>query len=158
MSFFIKLLLKAGFTLGIMFLGYRFLLPNMGDIIPGMPGTTGGAAQGISELGNAVVEKDVTVYQWKDEHGVTHYGGTPPTGQGSYDKKEIRANTNVVQATKQTEEEDKPETQGSRIAKVGSIYSPEGVKNLMDDTKDLQKQMNDRTAEQDKLLDSLMKR
>lgn len=152
MKFLVKLLLKAGVALGVLFVAYRFFLPGMGGFQ--LPGMGDKAATGIKDLGNAVVEKDVTVYQWTDEQGVTHFGGTPPTGQGSYEKKEIRANTNVMQAMKQAEEEEAPEER-SRIARIGKAYTPEGVKDLMQDAKDVQKQMEDRAAEQQKILDEL---
>ncbi|MCW9048218.1 MAG: DUF4124 domain-containing protein [Gammaproteobacteria bacterium] len=158
MGFFIKLLLKAGITLGVMFIAYKYILtggtggfqiPDLSSISEKIPG-------GVSELENAVVEKDVTVYQWVDDKGVTHFGGTPPTGQGTYDKKEIRANTNLLNAYKAPEVEDKTPAQRSRVSKVGSLYSPEGVKNLMDDAKGTSDQLSDRAAEQQKMLDELM--
>lgn len=158
MGFFFKLLLKAGITLGVMFIGYKYILTGGGGSfqIPGMSNVTEQAQKGVTELGNALPEKDVTVYQWVDDKGVTHFGGTPPTGQGTYDKKEIRANTNLLNAYKSPAVEDKKPGQRPRVSKVGNLYSPEGVKNLMDDAKGASDQINDRAAEQQKMLDDLM--
>ena len=141
-----------------MFIGYKYILTGgTGEFqLPGMPNVTETAQKGVTELGNALPEEDVTVYQWVDDKGVTHFGGTPPTGQGSYDKKEISANTNLLNAYKAPEVEEKKPTQRSRVSTVGSLYSPEGVKNLMDDAKGASDQINDRAADQQKMLDDLM--
>ena len=153
MNFFIKLLLKAGVTLGVLFIAYRFLLPGMGGFqMPGMPEK---ASKGLGELGEPLVEKDVTVYQWKDKDGVTHFGGTPPTGQGTYEKKEIRANTNVMQALKSPEEEEEEETSSQKVTRVGNPYSVEGVKKLFDNAKGVEDQMHERKAATDELLNNL---
>jgi len=150
-----KMLISMLFTLGIILFSSQYMLKNMGGI-PGFNSSpTGDVTEGIKDLGNAVLEKDVTVYQWTDSAGVTHYGGTPPSGQGQYETKTIHSNANVMQAHKITEEEEKPE-QRPRVASVGSLYSPEGVKGLMDDAKGLQDQMNQRQADQEKLLNDIM--
>lgn len=149
-----KMLISMLLTAGIILFSTYYMMNNMG----GIPGFNGGAtekaSEGLKDLGNAVLEKDVTVYQWTDSAGVKHYGGTPPTGQGQYETRTIHSNTNLMQAQKPIKEEEKPE-QKSRMATVGSIYSPEGVKGLMDDAKGLQEQLNQRTIEQQKLMDSI---
>jgi len=150
-----KMLISMLFTLGIILFASQYMLKNMGGI-PGFSSTpSDNVTEGIKDLGNAVLDKDVTVYQWTDSAGVTHYGGTPPTGQGQYEKKTIHSNTNVMQAHKIAEEEEET-VQQPRVASVGSVYSPEGVKDLMDDTKGLQEQMNQRMADQEKLLNDIM--
>jgi len=155
-KFFVKLLLKAGITLGVMFIGYKYILTGgIGFQIPGMQDVTSKAGKSLGELGNAVVDKEVTVYQWVDAQGHTHYESTPPTGQGNYLKKSIRTSTNIMNAQKIAEEEEREETQKSRVARVGSVYSPEGVKDLMDDAKNTSKLLEDRAAEQEKLLNEL---
>lgn len=152
MKFFVKLLLKAGVTLGVLFIAYRFLLPGMDGFQ--MTVTPDKSIKGLGELGEPLVEKDITVYQWKDKDGVTHFGGTPPTGQGTYEKKELRANTNVMQALKIQEEEEE-ETSSQKVTSVGSPYSAEGVKKLLDDAKGIEDQMNERKAAIDEVLNNL---
>ena len=150
-----KMLISMVLTLGIILFASQYMLGGLGNI-PGFSGASSDSEKGLGELGNAVVKQDVTVYQWTDEQGVTHFGSAPPTGQGEYEKKEISANTNVIQAHKSAEAEEEEQTSGPRVAKVGSVYSPEGVKDLMDNTKDLQKQLNDRMAEQEKIMNDIM--
>ena len=157
MGFLIKLLLKAGITLGVMFIGYKYILTGGMDgfQIPGMENIAKEASSGISTLENAVVDEDVTVYKWVDDKGVTHFGGAPPTGQGAYDKQEIRTSTNLINAHKTQEEETAKPARG-RVTQVGNIYTPEGIKDLMDDAKNTSQEMNDRMLEQQKMLDDIM--
>lgn len=155
MGFFVKLLLKAGITLGVMFIGYKYILTG-GFQMPGMPDITDSAQKGVSGIGNAIVQKDVTVYQWIDSNGQTHYGSTPPTGQGEYSKKEIKANTNLMNAFKTPQKEEEEKMSRSRVSTVGSIYSPGGMKNMMDSTKDASQGMSERMAAQEKMLNELM--
>jgi len=145
-----KMLVSMLLTLGIILFASQYMMKNMGGI-PGLTNTpSSGTPKGLKDLGNAVLDKDVTVYQWTDSDGVTHYGGTPPTGQGQYEKKTIHSNTNIMQAQKQVEAKEEP-VQKSRVAHIDSVYSPEGIKDLTGDTKDLKDQMNQRTADQEKL-------
>ena len=157
MKFLFKLLLKAGITLGVMFVGYQYILGGGGALkIPGMADMTDSASKGITEMGNAVVDQDVTVYQWKDDKGVTHFGANPPIGQRSYEKKEIQANTNLLNAYKPTDDQDEEIEQKSRVTRVGDIYSPGGAKKLMDDVKNTTKNANEQTAARQKMLDDIL--
>ena len=151
-----KMLISMLLTLGIILIGTQYMLKGTEGITSFINiDSSDKKSGGIKDLGNAVLEKDVTVYQWTDSSGVTHYGGTPPSGQGQYEKKTIHSNTNIMQAHKVAEEEEEPE-QRARVARVGSVYSPEGVKNLMDDAKGLQDQLNQRNADQEKMLNDIM--
>ncbi len=158
MKFFFKLLLKAGFILGVMFFGYKYVLTgNFGDIqIPGMSSLTDSAQKGLKGVGNATLDKNIVVYQWVDDKGVTHFGSTPPTGQGSYEKKAIQSNTNIMNAVSTPEKEQKKQTLGSRISRVGSIYTPGGAKNTIDQAKEASEGMSDQMAEQEKALNEIM--
>jgi len=151
-----KMLISMVLVLGIMMFAGRFLMPGGGGLQDFLGGAGGDAETGLGGLGNATVKEDVTVYQWTDDQGVTHFGAHPPTGQGSYEKKEILADSNVMQALKPAEEEEEKE-KPSRVTRIGSVYSPEGVKDLMTDANDLKDQMNDRMAEQEKMLNDIMK-
>jgi hypothetical protein len=150
-----KMLISMVLTLGIVLFASQYMLKGMGGI-PGLGGSSDLDSGGLNNLGNALQDEDVTVYQWTDEQGVTHYGSTPPTGQGSYEVKQIQANANLMQAHKPQAEEEEVDTQGPSVAKVGSLYTPEGVKGLMDDASKLQEQMNQRAADQEKMMQDLM--
>ncbi len=149
-----KMLISMVITMGVLLFGARFMLSGS-DGVMDIFNNNEGAPKGIGELGNAVVKQDVTIYQWTDAEGVTHYGSAPPTNQGAYEKKEIRANTNVIQAHK-TQEEAAEDEQRPRVAKIGNPYSPEGIKDMIETTKDLQQQLNERAADQEKIMQDLM--
>ncbi|MCW9013447.1 MAG: DUF4124 domain-containing protein [Gammaproteobacteria bacterium] len=113
-------------------------------------------SKGIEGLGNAVTDKNVTVYQWVDEHGQKHFSSTPPVGQAQVDTVKLSPDANVVKAIRVPEEEEEAK-RGSQVTSVRkNPYSPEGVRDLMQDTKDVSNMMNERAAEQQKILDSLM--
>ncbi|HEY9202409.1 MAG TPA: DUF4124 domain-containing protein [Gammaproteobacteria bacterium] len=150
-----KMLISMVLTLGIVLFASQYMLKGMGGI-PGFGGASESASSGLNNLGNALRDEDVTVYQWTDAQGVTHYGSTPPTGQGSYEVKLIQANANLMQAHKSPAEEEEADTQRPKVAKVGTLYTPEGVKGMMDDASDLQEQMNKRVEEQEKMMQDLM--
>jgi len=157
-KFFLKLLFKAGFTLAIMFFGYKYLLTGYmgGSPLPSVPGLSDNAPKGIKGLGNATSNEEVTIYQWVDDKGVTHFGSNPPTGQGEYTKKAIRPNTNVLNAVKVRKEAPKATSSHSRVSRVGQLYSAGGIKNLMDNTKETSQQMSDQITGQDKALKDIM--
>ncbi len=152
-----KMLVSMVLTMGILLFGAHYAMKGGIPGIPGLPGAgSNNGPKGLSQMGNPTVDEDVTVYTWTDEQGVTHFGSTPPTNQGAYEKKEILANTNVVQALKPGEEEEEKPAQGGKVAHISKVYSPEGVKDLMQETSDLQQQLNERMAEQDKMLQDIM--
>ena len=150
-----KMLISMVLALGVVLFASQYMLKGMGGI-PGFGGASEPASSGLNSLGNALRDEDVTVYQWTDAQGVTHYGSTPPTGQGSYQVKQIQANANLIQAHKPPAEEEKADAQQPKVAKVGSLYTPEGVKGLMDDASKLQEQMSQRNEDQEKMLQDLM--
>ena len=150
-----KMLISMVLTLGVVLFASQYMLKGVSGI-PGFGSASESASSGLNNLGNAVLDEDVTVYQWVDAQGVTHYGSTPPIGQGSYQVKQIQANANLMQAHKSAAEEEGVDTQGPKVAKVGSLYTPEGVKGMMDDASQLQEQMNQRAEEQEKMMQELM--
>jgi len=106
-------------------------------------------------ISSVVTDKEVTYYQWVDEHGQTHYSSTPPVGMAAEQKK-LRPDTNVVQAVKLPEKEE--ESGGGQIFSLGSSkdgksgdkkgddeafnpYSPEGVQKLIENAQSAAKML-----------------
>ena len=104
--------------------------------------------------------KSDTVYKWRDENGVWQYTSTPPAG-GEAEKMVINRDQNIIAAVKSPQAE--PETtlkSGEEPSGVGNedtpaLYSPEGIKSVMDQAKQVQQQMNERASQEKKILDSL---
>ena len=154
-----KLLFKMLLPLAIIGGGYAYLLGGGlmggGDLL-GLLQPKEEQPRGIEGLGNAVTDKNVTVYQWVDEHGQKHFSSTPPVGQKQVDTVKLSPDANVVQAIKLPEEEEEKPRRSQVTSVRSNPYSPEGVKELMQDTQELSNMMNERAAEQQKMLDSIM--
>jgi len=104
---------------------------------------------------SVTTDRDVEVYKWRDEQGVMHFGEAPPQQDSGVEKIELKARLNVMKAVKAEEE---VEEMGSRSDQVMGInpYSPQGVSDLMDQTRDLAKTLNKKQEDQKKMLDNMM--
>ncbi|MCW8922180.1 MAG: DUF4124 domain-containing protein [Gammaproteobacteria bacterium] len=141
-----------------------FLLKN-GDLLEkfGFGGESSGDS--IKEL-KAKVPKNVQtvtskerieIYKWVDEHGVTQFSHTPPLEGASFEKMELSPNTNVIDAFK-TPEKEQEEVAKPDVFSVGSPYSPDGMKKMIDDSQSVQETLNQRQVDQEKILQDLLKR
>ena len=112
-------------------------------------------AKGVEGVGNAVTDEDVTIYQWTDEKGVKHFSNTLPDGQTA-DELKMSANTNVIQsidASKQNKAKDEGGGQVNSVRK--SPYSPGGAKEMIDQTKNLKKSLEQKMKDQTNMLDQI---
>ena len=103
---------------------------------------------------NAVsTDKDVEVYKWRDEKGVMHFGETPPESNVTVEKIELKANTNIVKAIEiKKEEENNNEI---KQVSVTNPYSPEGMSQLINQTKEFAESLNKQQANKKKMMDGL---
>ena len=123
-----------------------------------------------SNISSAVTDQEVTYYQWVDEHGQTHYSNTPPAGMAA-EQKMLRPDTNIVQAIKVPEPEESSQ-EGGRVFSLGSSgksksgkddksgggegeslnpYSPDGIKNLVEQAQNAAKAMDNHNKQLGKL-------
>lgn len=101
-----------------------------------------------------VTDKKVEVYKWADKHGVIQFSNEPPQDGSESEKMVLSPNTNVLDAIKITKKE--PEKAAKpQVINLGSPYSPGGMKKMVDDSTNLQDQLNQRQTEQDKILQDL---
>lgn len=97
-----------------------------------------------------------TVYKWVDANGVTQYSTEAPPETTVAQTLELDPNTNIVQSVKLPEEAAEESKSTPQVAlPEGPIYSPDNVKQLMDNAKNVQKLLNERHNNQQKALDSL---
>ena len=101
---------------------------------------------------NSSSEK-VQVYKWQDANGVWQFSSQPPAGQASVETIELSPNTNVMAPTPVAAESD-PAPTGPRVSVLGgaSPYSPDGVKQLVDQAKNVQEMLDERQKMQEQLL------
>lgn len=101
-----------------------------------------------------LTEKEVEVYKWVDEHGVTQFSNSPPPEGVEPETIVLSRDTNVIGAITIPEKE--PEVASKRqVYNVGSPYSPGGAKKIIDTASDLQETVNQRKAEQDAAMKSM---
>jgi len=103
-----------------------------------------------------VTDKEVEVYKWADEHGVMQFSSVPPQEGEDSEKIVLSPDTNVVDAFKIPEKEQE-EVAEPRVYSLSSPYTPGGMKKMVEDSKDLQETLNQRQADQDKMMQDLFK-
>lgn len=146
---FIKMIALVGVLLAV---PYYMMGGAVPDFLSGFSGSSVPTPTGVSGIGNAVTDKDVTVYQWVDEKGVKHYSNTPPAGQQA-ETLHLRSDTNLIKAIEPPAEK-KPSR--PKVTSIGggmtNPYSPGGAKKLMDDAKNVQELLNQRFERQQEIL------
>jgi len=92
-------------------------------------------------------KKDAFLYKWRDEKGVIHYTSEKPAAQiTNLESIKIDNQTNVVPAVSDNSSKTEPTQQQNTPASSGiptNIYSPEGIKQLVDQAKNIQNQVNE---------------
>lgn len=85
-------------------------------------------------------------YKWKDADGLVHYSGEPPSEGQAVELLDVDPNTNLVQGLKATPKPSAEPGPGPAQPQIpsGNIYSPETIKELMDNAKGVQDTLNKR--------------
>jgi len=130
-----------------------FMMGGDSNLLPGfMKPSSTPKVKGVTSLGNAVTDKDVTVYQWTDEKGVKHFSNTEPQGK-NVERLHLRSDANLIQAIKAPE---KKKASRPKVTSIGSgmsnPYTPGGAKKLMNDAQNVQEVLNQRFEMQKKAL------
>lgn len=153
-----RLILKMLLPLAIIGGGYAYLMGGGimggGDIL-GFLKPAEDKPKGIEGLGNAVTDKNVTVYQWVDEHGQKHFSSTPPATNSPVKTVQLSPDTNVVKGFKAPEEEEKEEKRRPQVTSIGKLYTPEGVKDVVQDAQDVSNMLNERMAQQQEMMEQM---
>ncbi len=99
-------------------------------------------------------EPEKLFFKWKTLDGQTHFGDKPSADAQGIEVirgKDLRGNT--VAATKIPEPEPEPEKeQQATNSGMANPYSPEGVKEMMDKAKNVQKLMDDRMKQNEEMM------
>ncbi len=111
-------------------------------------------AKAPKNLTNVTTDKQVKVYKWVDENGVTQFSQTPPRLGGEAESLTLKPDTNIMQAYKAPKREPK-QVSGPKIFKTNP-YTPGGMKDMLNETAKVTEQMNQRQQEQNALLDQIM--
>ena len=98
-------------------------------------------------------DQDFQVYKWRDENGVMHFGEARPTQTSGVEQINLKSNHNVMKATSAPKA-----TESSTEIKqvdVSNPYSPEGMSQMIEQTKALTESLNQQTAEKEKMLQGI---
>lgn len=97
------------------------------------------------------------LYKWRDEKGVIHYTSDKPSGEiKNLESIKIDNQTNVVPSVSDNSANVGPtqEQSGNSSAAIpNALYSPEGVKQLFDQAKNVQHLMNEQINQQEQVFE-----
>ncbi|MCK5002088.1 MAG: DUF4124 domain-containing protein [Gammaproteobacteria bacterium] len=116
-----------------------------------------GDANAPKNIKKVVTDERVEVYKWVDEYGVMQFSNKPPLDDRDSEKIVLTPDINVIDAI-EIPEEVQEEAAKPGVFSLGSPYSPDGMKKMVDDSKEVKEQLNQRQAEQEKVLQDLFKR
>lgn len=152
-SMIIVLIVMAGVPL--LFLGDGNIAEKLG--FGGSGNKAAAPAKLPKNIKTVVTDKKVEVYTWVNEHGIKQFSNTPPPEGGASEKMVLSPDTNIVDGfkapVKETEVASRP-----KVFSVGNPYTPGGMKEVIDNTMDVRESMNQRQADQDKMMEDLFKR
>ena len=101
-----------------------------------------------------------SIYEWKDEEGNIQFSNTPPAEGIEYTVREYDPNINVIQSIElPVDKAEAPNTEPQTGQKIlssddaGDVYSPEQIKKLIDDAKNVENILNDRLKKQQATID-----
>lgn len=144
-------------VLPIIFLGDNDYAQRLGFDGFGKKGNAITSAKLPKNVKTVVTDKRVEVYTWVNEQGIKQYSNTPPPEGGASEKIVLTPGTNVIEGLKVPEEETEVAS-GSRVFSVGNPYTPGGMKEVIDNAKDVQELMNQRQADQEKMMQGIFKK
>lgn len=101
-------------------------------------------------------DQKVTVYKWRDEHGIMQFTSTPPAEVQQVEEVVLEPNTNIVKAVEVPEEEPDGTAAGPNVMTIGSSGTTDAIQGLLGSTADTKNNMNKQQQEQQKILDQLM--
>ena len=117
--------------------------------------TTDAQTNGPKNVKTVVTDKKIEVYKWMDEHGVMQFSNVPPESRES-EMMVLSPETNVMDAIKIPEKE--AELVGRpNVTSLGSPYSPDGMKKLVDESIEMKETLNQRQADQEKMIKDIFK-
>ena len=99
------------------------------------------------------------IYEWKDSEGRLQFSNSHPPEGIEFTVREYDPNTNVIQSVEIPAKVSEVKSEESRTNKKvistdgsGNIYSPEQIKKLIGDAKNVENVLNDRLKKQDAII------
>ena len=103
---------------------------------------------------DAVVDKKVQVYKWRDKDGVMQFSSEPPSDTHDVEQIVLHPDSNVVQSVTVNEKETlQPVAKAENL--VATPYSINGMKKVVDDAKGIEEMLQQREEQQQKILNDI---
>lgn len=102
-----------------------------------------------------VTDKKVEVYTWTDANGIKQFSNTPPSEGGASEKIVLSPMTNVLDPLKVPEAEEEVVASKPKVYSVGNPYTPGGMKDMVNNSKEIQESMGQQQVERDKMMEQL---
>ncbi len=119
---------------------------------------TGSVSEKFDSIKKEKSTEDTYLYKWRDAKGVIHYTSEKPSNNiANIESIKINNDTNVVPSVSSNEEESvQQQSVASELPTEipPNLYSPEGVKQLIDKAKNVQYQMNEQLQEQENIINN----
>ncbi len=119
---------------------------------------TGSVSEKFDSIKKEKSTEDTYLYKWRDAKGVIHYTSEKPSKNiANIESIKINNDTNVVPSVSSNEEESvQQQSVASELPTEipPNLYSPEGVKQLIDQAKNVQNQMNEQFQEQENIINN----
>jgi hypothetical protein len=153
-------------VLGLMVAVPMFIF-NDGDMMSEIFGGGGDGKESIAALkakapknvANVSVKKEVKMYKWVDEFGVTQFSQTPPRDGGASQEMTLKPQLNTMQKPYMPPKEAATEQAAPAAGFTpGNPYNPAKMKEMMQQSRALQKQINSQTADRKAMMDQMMKK
>ena len=137
--------------------GARFYMAGgISGILDMLP--TGGTQTFIPEdIKSVTTDTDVEVYKWRDENGVMHFGSEPPQYASTVEKMNLKANQNIMDATKVVKEVEHEAENTIKQVSVDNPYSPQGMSDLINQTQGFADSLSKQQADHKKQLDNIVR-
>lgn len=114
----------------------------------------------IETIKQDISPKETSLYKWKDAKGVIHYTSEKPSGDiQDLESIKLSSDTNIIPSVSapapindSSERSSSHQQTQTTTEAPSNIYSPEGIKNLINEAKDVQNLMNEQFNQQENLI------
>ena len=131
-----------------------YMAGGLGGILGNNSASDDGYINAPKNVKAVTSDKDVQVYKWRDERGIMHFGEAPPVSCITAEKIQLKSNQNVMNAVTVKKETEVGNTE-IKQTEMANPYSPQGMSQMINQTKALTESLNKQQAEQTKMLDGL---
>ncbi len=111
-------------------------------------------AKAPKSLSNVMSDKKVPIYKWRDEHGVMQFSNAPPPTVSNAERVILNPDKNLVPAVKIPVKKEEKAKQAA-TAEMPNPYSVKGMKKVMDDARGVEKMLQKRHEDQQKMINNL---